>query len=71
MHEYRLIVNDDEGRKFVLDRVPDLNGARSLLAAAQEKYQDGFTDVYLERRELSPWMRYQPPVPLNQPSLPL
>lgn len=71
MYEYRLIVIDDQGRRFVLDRVTDLEVARSVLAKGQEEHQDGFTDVYLERRELNPWFRYQPPVPLNQPSLPL
>jgi hypothetical protein len=70
MHEYRLIVIRDDGKRFILDRVSELEDARSLLAGAREKY-DMWNDVYVERRELGPWSRYEPPVPHNQPSLPL
>jgi len=71
MHEYRITVVGDDGHRFVWDRASEMKEARSLLAEATEKYQDGYSDVFIERRELNPWMRYEPPVPLNQPSLPL
>lgn len=71
MYQYRIISVDANGkRKVEMRALSDRDVAISRFHAIRDRYTFD-VDVYIERREILPWERYEPKVPVNQDELPI